>query len=196
MGACSQLFSILWRSSQLSISSSRSLRPKLSRSTGCLARLSAYSCNSAAFSHCTFENPIWWNCKKVRWNFSIPELRCSEPLRAADAGLFNSWAIPAVSVPNWAIFSLCRRINSVLRRRLVIVDNITLAAEGLVSNRYSKLAWLIESSLQSVRVLPLAKRGVWSNNDISPITSPLCRVASKTVLPPDSLRSISPAIIT
>ena len=55
------------------------------------------------------------------------------PRRAAAAGLFNSCASPADSVPSDAIFSFWRNIASVLRKRPITVRKIDSVAVGRVS---------------------------------------------------------------
>jgi len=105
--------------------------------------------------------------------------RCSVLRWTAAAGLFSSWAIPAVNVPNWAIFSLCRNRFCVFCQRDRMMSNIDAAADGLICNRLRRSSRPMPIMLVSVRARTVAVRGESNTSAISPNTSPGPRVASR-----------------
>ena len=98
----------------------------------------------------------------------------------AAAGLFNSCASPAASVPRAAIFSFWITIDSVLRNLEVTVCRIFKEADALRERNVRKAVWSITNRRLSRSVRTEADRGVCSSNAISPKNCPALYDASKT----------------
>ena len=134
-GPICQAFSTLRSTSQLCSSYSISLRSRGSISSAVRAAPATSLSSAFSASSCC---DVSASPASARWELPYAPTDSASwaaPRLTAAAGLFSSWATPAVSVPSCAILSLCRSNPSVERSRSTTVSNIERAAEGLRPTR-------------------------------------------------------------
>ncbi len=123
--------------------------------------------------------------------------RLSAPRDTAAAGLFISWARPAVRTPSWAIRSLWRTRDSCSLHLLMKTSKRAWFALTLDPSTSSRHAFGMDTSSTGAMAFAVAFLGSAVRSAISPTTFPGPDTAILTRLPPDSFRiSSSPEVIT